>query len=334
MSGNEVEPPILKSSYMYALHVCVHAQMQQIVPAPRMHSNTYSHAHTHTHTHTHTQSQEDSLMYQESLEHFLEVWVCLLEGAVALPPALLTKPSIDVFHAYVQSKLSSPRGWRTGQTNEDEIIDLVEDDRTAFKDQLSGIGYIARRIASHSLPLLLSNLAQCTAECLRVLSAVQSSPQALYSGQNNLDALHEDLHWLVLITCFTLCDIVDGEDILVPARLMRFSIENQESVQTAELPLSALIWREDGGEQVDLRTVQLDPIVALVLSVCRLCVVEKLFVSQGLLDVLSPQVCETNVWCLSKIVEPYLMLSEDSYEQVSGYFLLTQNSGWTNIWLM
>ncbi len=255
-------------------------------------------------------------MYQESLEHFLEVWVCLLEGADSLPPSLLTKPSIDVFHAYVHSKLSSPRGWRAGQKDDDEIIELVEDDRTAYKDQLSGIGYIARTIASQSLPFLLTNLAQCTSECLRVFTAVQTDHQALYAQQNNLDQLHEDLHWLVLVTGFTLCDIVEGEDVLIPAQLMRHSIGNQGNVRGTELPLGGLIWREDGGEQVDLSTAQLDPIVALVLSVCRLCVLEKLFINHGLLDVLSPQVCETNVWCLSRIVEPYLMISEESYEQV------------------
>ena len=264
----------------------------------------------------HIQCKDDSLTYQESLEHYLEVWVCLLEGAESLPHDILTQPSTEIFRAYVQSKLSSPRGWRTVQKDEEEQFELVEDDRTVYKGQLCSIGYIARTVAGHSLPLLVSLLQQCTSECLHVYSLVQRDHQVLYTHQGNLDSVCEDIHWLTLITGYTLCDIVQGEDVLVPAQLMRHSILHQSSVQTRNVNFSQLVWQEEGGG-VDLSMAQLDPIVSLVLCVCRLCAVEKVFIDNGLMDVLSPQVCETTVWCLSGIAEPYLMLCEESYDQVS-----------------
>ncbi|CAI8005528.1 Exportin-4 [Geodia barretti] len=53
------------------------------------------------------------------------------------------------------------------------------------------------------------------------------------------------------------------------------------------------------------------------LSLCRLCMVEKTFISGGLIDILSPQLSSTLVWCLSHVTHPYVHLTEDSYDQVS-----------------
>ena len=100
---------------------------------------------------------------------------------------------------------------------------------------------------------------------------------------------------------------------------MRYSIQRHkelgsESVATEDV--SQLVWREGGGGQVDLGSSNLDPIVSLFLSLCRLCMVEKTFISGGLIDILSPQLSSTLVWCLSHVTHPYVHLTEDSYDQV------------------
>ena len=287
-------------------------------------------------------------MYQESLEHFLEVWVSFIEGwssathPHSLPRNVLTLPLVEVFNAYIQSKLSAPRGWRdSGGEEASEIVEIEEDDRNTYMDELSSIGSIARTVAEHSLPLLLSVLEQCINECMHIYSLVRQDPNTLKSQYNNLDNLYEDLHWLTMIAGYTLCDIVKGEDVLVPTDLMQFSILRFQHTQQAtntgisissggtngsdslggdgNIAMLSLQSMERGGvvgdnESVDLS--KLDPVVSLVLSMCRLCVMEKLFISHGMIEILSPQLCDTTVWCLSRIVEPYLMLSEESYEQV------------------
>ena len=252
----------------------------------------------------------------------------LLDDSASLPSSLVTQPSIEVFNSFVQSKLSAPRGWRTmdGRQDDEEIVEIDEDDRVTFQDSLSSVGFIARTIACHSLPLLRSLLEQCISECLQFLSLLQLHPQALTSGQNNLDNLYEDLHWLTLIAGYTLCDIARGEEVLIPTQLMQCSIEQWADRATTgpdvsrDATIAALVWKDveslasQSGSELILE--KMDPIASLVLSVFRLSSLEKLFVNHGLMDILSPQLCDTVAWCLSHIAEPYIMINEESYVQV------------------
>lgn len=267
------------------------------------------------------------MTHQESLEHFLEVWVNLLEGDEGIYPAeLLSQALVGVFQTYVQSKLSAPRGWSRSVLCEDEEEELIvedSDDQSVFSDQLSSVGHIARVVAGTSVPLLTTLLEQCSAECLHLLAALRqedrrSSLCSQQQQQRRLDSLYEDIHWLTLIAGYTLCDIVQGEDVRIPAQLMRHSILHQGEAQL-DFNISALLWQQDGvAECPPFSELKLDPIVALVVGICRLCVLERLFITNGLQDLLSPQVCKTTSWCLSRITEPYLMLSEENYEQVHG----------------
>ena len=149
-------------------------------------------------------------MYMESLDHYLEVFVNLLMEPEALPPSLLPQPSVQVFNSYLKSKLVSPHGWRSPQREDGEIFELEEDDREAFSDQLRSVGCIARYVPHHSLPLLVGSIHQCVESCQERLEAIRRDPGSLYSKGNNLDSTYEDLHWLVLISTFTLCDITKG----------------------------------------------------------------------------------------------------------------------------
>ena len=106
---------------------------------------------------------------------------------------------------------------------------------------------------------------------------------------------------------------------------MSYSIQRHkemgsESVVTGD-NLSQLVWQEEGDGQIDLSSSHLDPIISLFLSLCRLCMVEKMFVGRGLMEVVSPQLGSTVVWCLSQVVHPYIHFSEDSYNQVREYFI-------------
>lgn len=247
-------------------------------------------------------------------------------------------PMTNIFNAYIKSRLLAPKGWRTIRTEEEEIFDMQEDDRVVYADELSSIGCIARDVACHSLPLLVSLLEERTNQCLQLLLLIQQNPMVLVSNQNLLDGLYEDLHWLTLLAGYTLCDIVRGEAVLIPTKLMKHSINHHEKrrkevrrsdvKETATMVMvesvdfdrnvAALVLGSDAaGDAQKPELSELDPVVALVLSVCRLCLLEKKFISEGLIDLLSPQLCETTVWCLQRIAEPYVMFSDESYQQVS-----------------
>ena len=156
------------------------------------------------------QGSEESLMYVESLDHCLEVFVSLLTEPCPLPPSLLAQPCVQVFTSYLKSKLVAPRGWQSPHREEGEIFELEEDDREAFSDQLRSIGCIARSIPHRSFPLLVQTIHQCTESCMEKLEVIRRDSLTLYSKQNDLDSTYEDLHWLVLISSFTLCDITRG----------------------------------------------------------------------------------------------------------------------------
>ena len=279
------------------------------------------------------------------MEHFLEVWVSFLcgwtdrdpsTGLMALDPnykVMLTQPLVEVFNAYIQSKISAPRGWRVARdTDGDEIAEIEDDDRVTFADELLGIGYISRTFADHTIPILVNLLDQCTTECLQLLVMVKQDAQVLNSRQNNLDSLYEDLHWLTLIVGYTLCEIQKDKAVYIPSEIMQYSLaKSKASAQAAGIrnghdsnpagvlsrsnEAAAFLQGEGGGAgSVDLSTV--DPVVALILCVCRLCNLEKAFVSSGLIDVLSPQLCDTVVWCLAQLADSYLMLDEQCYDEV------------------
>lgn len=257
-----------------------------------------------------------------------------------LPKHSFIQPMANIFDAYIKSKLSAPKGWRTAAPEEEEIVDIQEDDRVMFDDELSSVGCIARDIAYHSLPLLVSLLEERTNQCLQLLFLIQQNPMVLVSNQNLLDGLYEDLHWLTLVAGYTLCDIVRGESVLIPSKIMRHSIDchlhekQMKQEQRTEGEVAAMVTMmervnfdrnvaalvlESGvaGDAQKPELSELDPIVALVLSVCRLCLLEKKFISEGLIDLLSPQLCESIVWCLQRIAEPYVMFSDENYQQVN-----------------
>ena len=249
--------------------------------------------------------------------------------SVTLDPsykALLTQPLLEIFNAYIQSKISAPRGWRVARdVDSDEIVEIEEDDRVVYADELLGIGYISRTLTDHTIPILINLLDQCTSECLQLLVMIKQDAQVLNSQQNNLDSLYEDLHWLTMITGYTLCQVEKGKVVeYIPSEIMQYSIAKHKAMKAVENRSSSLVLgggneaaaflQAEGGSVMDVSSM--DPIVALILSVCRLCNLEKAFISNGLIDVLSPQLCDTVVWCLAQLVTPYLMLDEICYQEV------------------
>ena len=253
-----------------------------------------------------------------------------------LPHNFFVWPMTNIFDAYIKSKLLSPKGWRSVTTAEEEIFDIQEDDRVMYADELSSVGCIARAIACHSLPLLVSLLGERTNQCLQLLLLIQRNTMAL-GNQSLLDGIYEDLHWLTLLAGFTLCDIVRGEAVLIPTKLMKHSIDYQSyelqrkdgrksdredtaivaSVDFDRNIVALILDHDAAGDAQKPELSELDPVVALVLSVCRLCLLEKKFIAEGLVDLLSPQLCESIVWCLQRIAEPYMMFVDENYQQVS-----------------
>ena len=87
-----------------------------------------------------------------------------------------------------------------------------------------------RTFADHTIPVLVNLLDQCTNECLQLLVMVKQDAQVLNSKNNNLDSLYEDLHWLTMITGYTLSEVEKG-NVYIPPEIMQYSIAKHKAAQ-------------------------------------------------------------------------------------------------------
>lgn len=91
---------------------------------------------------------------------------------------------------------------------------------------INSIGNIARKALNHSLILLIQMLEIRAVSLHHVLSKVLTDHKcnSNISPMDNQD-LYEDIHWLVLLSGHVLCMESQGEMAMIPAELIKHSIE-------------------------------------------------------------------------------------------------------------
>ncbi len=251
-------------------------------------------------------------MCEESLCLLLEVMVRLLEGPRDAMHKFLLPPATELFMVYLRSKLSQPLGTKKCETYKELNVDFEEDDLSIYEDELSYIGSISRAILPNSLPQLLTALQQSISECSNILQSFAKDQSTIPDSIDYVECLYENIHWLLMVATYTIADIVSGEVSIIPVELMDYS----RSLDTVSLsvPFQDLVLCDVNEGAAFLSTI--DPVVVLVVHICRWCVVEKRAVESGLKDFISPQTSETAVWSLTSVLSPYLMMDEKCYEEV------------------
>ena len=142
-----------------------------------------------------------------------------------IPRKFFQQACCDIFQSYLGFKLAPPTGWRSCSSEDDDVLcDIQEDDRIVFSEQLSSIGYIARSVPSYSLPLLLTLVEECLTKFAAQYSELVSQQTAAHTESPRLLSLYEDIHWLFLITSYLLNDILQGEFVSIPNKLMEYMI--------------------------------------------------------------------------------------------------------------
>ena len=246
----------------------------------------------------------------------------LLLDSSDFPPNFFQQACCDIVQSYLCCKLAPPTGWRICNSEADDVLcDIQEDDRTLYSEQLSNIGYIARTVPEYSLPLLLSLMEDCVAKFMTGYTTLVSE-QAIGAHSPQFDSLYEDIHWLFLITAYVLNDIMQGEFVSIPYKLMEYLI-NVEEQNLEEIDLQNAIVQH---EKFSGRNVNI--ILAVLVCMCRWCQVEKLYISGGLLSYLSPQVTNSVTWLLAKMVDSYLLFKESDYQQVCSLYCCVISSLW------
>ncbi len=219
----------------------------------------------------------------------------------------------NLFTVYLQSKLTAPLGTKKCETFKEVNVDLEEDDRNAYEDELSYIGAISRAIPHHSLPQLLSALQRSISQCSDLLQAFIKDQGSISSNIDYLECQYENIHWLLMVATYTVADVVTSEESIIPVEIMDYSRALETTpmgVALADVVLSGNLLND--GSVV----MSMDPVVGLVACICCWCVVEKRAAENGLKDIVSPQTSETAVWSLTNILSPYLMMEEKCYDEV------------------
>lgn len=78
----------------------------------------------------------------DALECMLEIWIGITENIGVVPPEFCETSFIEIFNVYIQCHLSTPQGMRQIGLRSiiEEEIDIEEDDKVKFKEQLQIIG--------------------------------------------------------------------------------------------------------------------------------------------------------------------------------------------------
>ncbi|OXU22639.1 hypothetical protein TSAR_013645 [Trichomalopsis sarcophagae] len=289
-------------------------------------------------------SQEESMcvddcMYMEAFESMLETWVSGIVDKPIFPDEFYKQSSVQIFNIYLQCHLSPPDGTRGAggkELNNEEIDATEEDDRSKFKEQLQTIGHFGRQVLNHTLPLLSRLLEDRTNKLKEQLNRLVGQPDSLnISGLTSVESLYEDLHWLVLIAGHVLCMESDGETPLVPADIMRYSLDqSQQGQMDLNVTLQLLASPQSNIADVNGAEQSADHVIRLIAAVFRLSEVAKVAISYNAAQHLSPELCSSIIWFLHRWSLSYLMPDQGLYACLSSTLMQafgenTPGSQWT-----
>jgi len=150
---------------------------------------------------------------EESIDIILQSWVLLLSDEASLSPQINTfiqGCTAKIFKQYVETRLLIAR------TELEEEED--DEDENRFEEQLNAVGFVGRVEAEGSIRLMNSYIEV----------KIQQYSQFFQAGefQNNelsITMLHEELHWIALITGHLVADAGKGESPSVPPEILEVS---------------------------------------------------------------------------------------------------------------
>ena len=255
----------------------------------------------------------DSL-YSESLNQLLDCFTWFILNAEKFPRGIFSKPALDIYTTYLDCRLRTSEQLETTV----DIHELEEDDCDAFSAELRNVALIGRSVVAETLPLLCDALKERTSKFDELLRFAQSRGDRSLIAESTLTSLHEETHWLLLISAFFLADD-DGGDATttIPCELLDYSIAQADDASTStSVDDTARLVRRVSAECPTF-TGKEDRVVELVALVLRLAVVETALVQLDCRSVVSPQVCRSIVFFLRRWCVDYLLFDETAYSRLS-----------------
>lgn len=272
-------------------------------------------------------SQAEETVFTESFTNMLEAWLTILHD---IPNTVLHPYLTEIFNKYLQCHLSPPDGiYAITALDSDEITETDQKDRDKFKEQLTIIGAIGREIPGHSLSLLAKlledKIRRLRGHLLRIHSngGGGGTPDG---GMKVMDAVYEDIHWLLLISGHLLCKDYEGEEPLMSSEILSYCVEKSDAGSTdMNTSLRLLASPTQCISEFPNAEDTTDPVIRLISAVFRLCEIEKNAVAANMVAFMSPEVSSSVMWFLKFWAEGYLMPPANYYQKVSVQILPFRN---------
>lgn len=259
-------------------------------------------------------AQTEETVYTESFTNMLEAWLTILHD---IPNSVLHPYLTELFNKYLQCHLSPPDGiYAISSLDSDEITETDVRDRDKFKEQLTIIGAFGREFPGHSLPLLAKLLEEKIRRLRGQLLRIHSNGGG--DGDTKLlDALYEDIHWLLLISGHVLCKDYEGEEPLMSSEILTYCIEKAEAGATdMNTSLKLLASPTQCISEFPNAEHSTDHVIRLISAVFRLCEIEKNAITANMVACMSPEVSSTIMWFLKFWAEGYLLPPVNYYNKV------------------
>lgn len=227
--------------------------------------------------------------------------------------------------------MSAPDGLRTNSDSFDE-----ESDREKYKEQLIIIGSLARENPGHSLIILSKIIEEKTRQLHAQFQAMyQNGNQLNMSITKAMEILFDDIHWILLIAGHVIAMESSGEQPIIPAEIMQYSID-QLANGTIDIATSLKVLATSSQCITQIQNAEnvCDPIIRLVAAVFRLCDIENNAIEYKMKDFLSPEVSSDIMWFLGLWSETYLFMLTEYYTNLSeslhtAFGLDTPGGNWT-----
>ncbi|KAH0541119.1 exportin-4-like [Cotesia glomerata] len=266
----------------------------------------------------------DDYLYMEAFERMLESWSSILSKKSRYQDSFFEPSFVQIFNVYLKCRLSPPDGTRPVSNNEyeKEITDIEENDRNKYKKQLQTLGVIARKIPNHTLTLLSHLIETRTTKLRQELSQLTSSQRESFVAHGNMNEalqnLYEDLHWLVLIAGHILCFDSIGEVALIPAQMIKYSMEQAEQGKSdVNVSLQLMASPQCNLSDIPGAEESSDHVIRLTAAIFRLCEIERSAIEANLANLLSPELISSVVWFLHRWSLSYLLPTENYYSEIS-----------------
>lgn len=256
---------------------------------------------------------DEDQIYPEAFEIMLNGWTTLVMSKLAGSKVLL--PSANtIFEHYVKSHILQPEGWRP-LIRDDDIDELVEDDKERYSSQLMSIAALARLQLNTSLEAIIPLMENRILALERALLQDCSSPVEML-----MENLFEDIHWLILIATFIMCDDCDGETVTIPLQIMKLSISQKSSIDE-KLTLRMLGSPHSYDQLVTTPgTPVVDLSIRVVAVMLRLCHISLEAANGNMLHRLSPEILSDLIYFLAHWAKTYIFFDESYYDEISPIF--------------